>query len=90
MVRKVPLRTCVGCRQTKGKNSLIRLVRGADDHVTVDRSQKKSGRGAYLCPELACFREAVRRRAFEPALKTKLLTEDLDRIEDFFLKSLQR
>ena len=48
-----PLRTCVACRQTKPKRELLRIVRTPDQHVLIDATGKKSGRGAYLCDNLS-------------------------------------
>jgi predicted RNA-binding protein YlxR (DUF448 family) len=47
---------------------LIRITRGADGRLVVGRSQR--GRGAWLCAgSPTCLAEAVRRRAFERALR---------------------
>ena len=40
--------------------------------MLVDSSGKANGRGAYLCPEAACWTLAERRRAVERALSVKL------------------
>jgi predicted RNA-binding protein YlxR (DUF448 family) len=64
-----PVRTCVACRQEAGKGSLLRLVRGAGGVVSIDRSGKAPGRGAYLHLETACLEVARRKGALERALK---------------------
>ncbi|MBP8819252.1 MAG: YlxR family protein, partial [Syntrophomonadaceae bacterium] len=46
--RKIPLRMCVGCREMKNKKELLRIVRTPEGSIEIDRSGKKSGRGAYV------------------------------------------
>ena len=58
-----PERTCIGCRRTRPRAELIRLVRGADGRGAVDPSASAPGRGAYVCRDAACVEQAVRRLA---------------------------
>src|SRR5258708_26583637 len=67
-----PTRTCVGCRTPKPKRELIRLVRQDQGEVVVDPSGKLNGRGAYLCPDDACWTLAERRHGLERALSVQL------------------
>ncbi len=54
-----PRRTCIGCRQVKPKAELLRLVRGGDGRVAVDRQRVAAGRGAYACPTVDCLDKAL-------------------------------
>ena len=54
-----PQRTCIGCRQTRPKAALLRLVRGADGRVQIDDSGRAEGRGAYVCPDPDCLGKAL-------------------------------
>lgn len=45
----------------KERGQLIRLVRGEDGTVLVDRRGRLPGRGAYLCPSEACLETALKR-----------------------------
>ena len=47
-------------------------MRTADGGVQVDATGKINGRGAYLCPDAACWTLAERRRAVERALSVSL------------------
>ena len=58
MPKKIPLRQCVGCREMKPKRELVRVVRSPEGAVSLDRSGKAPGRGAYVCPDPACLRKA--------------------------------
>lgn len=68
-VKKVPIRTCVGCRMEKPKKELVRIVRTPEGEVVYDASGKRSGRGAYICPNLECLALAKKSKALERALE---------------------
>lgn len=74
--KHVPQRTCVACRHTDAKRTLIRLVRDADARVHIDPTGKRNGRGAYLCNDPACWDQALRRHALERALRVSALHPD--------------
>ena len=60
--KKIPERKCIGCSEKKAKKDLIRIVRLPDDKgVEIDRTGKKSGRGAYICPSASCLKKAKKR-----------------------------
>ena len=65
----IPLRMCIACRQMKEKSELIRL-RKCGDTVEIDKSGKKSGRGAYICKNEECIKTAKKRRALSKHFKT--------------------
>lgn len=54
-VKKLPERQCLGCGEHRPKSELVRIVRAPDGSVSIDRTGKKPGRGAYLCPTAACL-----------------------------------
>lgn len=74
--KKIPRRMCVGCREMKDKRSLIRVVRRPEGSIEIDDTGKKSGRGAYICPNQACFAKAKKAKSLERALNIQL-DEDL-------------
>ena len=78
--RRVPQRTCVGCRTVQPKRQLVRLVRQADGSVMIDPSGKAAGRGAYLHDRATCWAQALRRRSLDQALKTDLTEADRARL----------
>lgn len=64
----LPIRTCVGCRQSAPKPGLVRLVwDAASATVVIDRRQVLPGRGCYVHP--GCGAQAVKRRAVGRALR---------------------
>ena len=48
--KKTPQRKCLGCNTVKDKKDLIRVVRSPEGDIRVDKTGKKPGRGAYVCP----------------------------------------
>ena len=81
--RRQPQRTCIACQESSSKRELVRLVRTPEGRIEVDESGKRSGRGAYLCRQRACWETALQRQAIGRALKTQLLPEDRERIEAY-------
>jgi len=87
-LKKIPMRMCVACRQMQPKGELLRIVRTEDGKAVVDRTGKRNGRGAYLCPKQSCLEKAVKSRALERALEIGLepavreaLSEEIARAE---------
>lgn len=72
MAKKVPVRLCLGCREPRAKNELLRIVRTAEGEITLDGRGKLSGRGAYICPSRACFEKARKSRALERSLEVSI------------------
>ncbi len=79
-VRKVPMRTCIGCRQSKNKKELIRVVRNKEGNVFVDLTGKMNGRGAYICADSNCLEKAIKSKSLEKTLKIPKL--EIDVIEE--------
>lgn len=71
-VKKIPQRQCVGCRTMKDKKSLLRVVKTPEGDILLDATGKKSGRGAYVCPDSECLKKARKSRALERALETAI------------------
>jgi uncharacterized protein len=83
--KHVPLRTCVGCRLTLPKRSLIRVVRRPDG-VFIDPTGKVAGRGAYLHNVRSCWERGLK-GALANALKSEITAVDRNRLT-IFMESL--
>lgn len=70
--KRVPLRTCVACRQKRPQRDLLRVVRTPEGTLEVDEKGKAPGRGAYLCPTPACLAAGLQRSRLEQALQGSL------------------
>ena len=60
--KKVPLRQCIGCGEMKNKKEMVRILKTESGEITLDATGRKNGRGAHLCPNMECFRKAVKGR----------------------------
>ena len=67
--KHVPIRTCIATGEKKSKNELMRFVLTKDGNVVVDPKDRIKGRGANLTMTLDAFDMAIKKRAFERALK---------------------
>lgn len=72
--KRIPQRTCVGCRLVQPKRSLIRIV-ASPQGVIVDPSGKAAGRGAYLHNSRACWKKGLNGKLAQ-ALKVELTEEE--------------
>lgn len=72
MAKQIPVRQCIGCREMKPKTELVRVIRTPENEVCLDRTGKKNGRGAYLCPNKDCFNKAVKTKGIERSLKLEI------------------
>ncbi|MBQ8868298.1 MAG: YlxR family protein [Oscillospiraceae bacterium] len=80
-VKKVPMRSCCGCREKRPKRELIRVVRSPEGEVSFDITGRKAGRGVYLCNDKACLLKAIKSRALARALECEIPEEVYERLE---------
>lgn len=79
-IKTVPERQCVGCRTKRPKSELIRIVRTSDTaSIELDRTGKKSGRGAYICPCGECLKKAAKK--LPAALGCRIPDEIIQKLE---------
>ena len=79
--RKQPERRCIGCGEHFMKKELIRIVRQPNGEIALDLTGKLSGRGAYVCPRLACLQKARKAKRAENALACAIPEEVYDQME---------
>ncbi len=77
-VKKIPLRKCIGCEAMKPKKELIRIVRTPEGAIELDKTGKKAGRGAYVCPDKECITKAYKGHRLEKAFD-KQISDDVHR-----------
>ncbi|MGI6752329.1 MAG: RNase P modulator RnpM [Anaerovoracaceae bacterium] len=74
--KKIPMRRCVGCNESRPKKELIRIS-SYEGNVGIDPTGKAPGRGIYLCPNPQCFQLARNRRAIGRSLNADISEERL-------------
>ena len=80
--KKMPERRCVGCGEHMPKNTLIRVLRTPEGEIVLDLTGKRSGRGAYICKSLACYKRAVKSKKLESSLECSIPEEVYSRMEE--------
>ena len=73
-----PLRTCIGCGSEKETKELIRIVRTPEGEYHIDTGGKRNGRGAYICPDPACFEKALRQKALGRSFREPVSAETVE------------
>ena len=81
--KHVPQRTCIGCRQTKAKREMIRLVRTPDGQLVIDEAEKRNGRGAYLCRQKMCWERALKGEQIGRALRMDIGAQQIAYLRGF-------
>lgn len=66
---KIKIRTCLGCRESKGKEELVRLVTSPGGFVVIDYKGTLPGRGVYICPKESCIRDAFSKKQISRVFK---------------------
>ena len=72
ILKKLPQRTCIGCNTQKDKKDLIRIVKNKDGVISLDKTGKAQGRGAYLCDNTECLEKAIKSRKLEKNFEMKI------------------
>ena len=82
MDKKIPMRQCVGCRESRDKRDLIRVVRTPEGDIQLDFKGKMYGRGAYLCKNPDCLTKAGKNKGLERALKLNVPDEIIESLKE--------
>ncbi len=59
-MKRQPQRTCMGCNEKKDKKDLIRIVKNKENEITIDKTGKLDGRGAYICDDIQCLEKLIK------------------------------
>ena len=84
--KKIPLRMCIGCREMKPKSELYRVVKTPTGEIVIDKTNKLSGRGAYICKDADCLKKAEKINAlahtFSMAVEKQIYSQLAKECED--------
>lgn len=75
-MKSIPQRTCMGCNTKKDKKDLIRIVKNNKNEITIDKTGKQEGRGAYICNSVQCLEKVIKSKRLERSLDVKI-SEDI-------------
>ncbi|MBQ2916669.1 MAG: YlxR family protein [Clostridia bacterium] len=71
-MKKIVQRMCMGCNTKKEKKELIRIVMNKEGEISVDKTGKLSGRGAYICDDINCLEKIIKTKRLERIFETKI------------------
>lgn len=74
-MKNLPQRTCIGCNEKKNKKDLIRVVKNKEGEISIDRTGKANGRGAYICDCIDCLEKAIKSKKLEKSFEMKIDNE---------------
>lgn len=71
-MKSIPQRTCIGCNIKKDKKDFIRIVKDNQNNISIDRTGKANGRGAYICDNIECLEKAIKNKKIEKSFKMNI------------------
>lgn len=71
-MKNIPQRTCIGCNEKKDKKDFIRIVKDNENNISIDRTGKANGRGAYICDNIECLEKAIKNKKIEKSFKMSI------------------
>ena len=82
MPRKIPMRKCVATNERFPKKELLRVVRTPEGELTIDRTGRTNGHGAYLKKDINAVNLARKKGSLESALEMTIPEEFWQEIEE--------
>ncbi len=79
-MKKIPQRTCIGCNEKKDKKDLIRIVKNKDGEISIDKTGRANGRGAYICDCIDCLEKAIKSKKLEKSFEMKIEDEIFEKL----------
>ena len=89
MNKKIPMRQCIGCGEMFPKKELVRVVKtktgeenGQESYtVSLDKTGKAAGRGAYICKKAGCLEIAVKAKRLQRAFECQIPEEVFEKMK---------
>lgn len=74
-MKRQPQRTCMGCNEKKDKKDFIRIVKNKQNQISIDKTSKLEGRGAYICDDIKCLEKVIKSKRLEKVFDMKISEE---------------
>lgn len=81
-MKNIPQRTCIGCNIKKDKSNFIRIVKDNQNNISIDRTGKANGRGAYICDNIECLEKAIKNKKIEKSFKMQIEESVYENLRD--------
>ena len=79
-VKKIPMRTCVVCKERFPKNELLRIVKTPEGEIKADITGKLNGHGAYIKKDEETLNMAIKMKVLEQHLECQISDNVYDEI----------
>lgn len=83
MIKKIPMRTCIACKECKPKKELIRIVK-TDEGFKFDKTGKLNGRGAYICNDSKCRELLFKNKLLNKTSKCNVSSDEYNSLKDSY------
>lgn len=83
MIKKIPMRTCIACKECKPKKELIRIVK-TDEGFKFDKTGKLNGRGAYICNDSQCRELLFKNKLLNKTFKCNVSSDEYNSLKDSY------
>ena len=81
-MKSIPQRTCIGCNVKNDKMNFIRIVKDNQNNISIDRTGKANGRGAYICDSIDCLEKAIKNKKIEKSFKMSIDNEIYEKLRN--------
>ena len=85
-MKNIPQRTCIGCNEKKDKKDFIRIVKDNQNNISIDKTGKANGRGAYICDSIECLEKAIKNKRIEKSFKMAIDEEVYKKLRELINK----
>ena len=75
----------MGCNEKKDKKDLIRIVKNKNNEISIDRTGKQDGRGAYICDDIKCLEKVIKSKRLEKVFDYKISDEIYENLRGVIL-----
>ena len=72
---KTTTKNMYGCNAKKDKKDLIRIVKNKSGQITIDKTGKLEGRGAYICDNKDCLEKIIKSKRLERVFDMQISNE---------------
>ena len=63
------------------KRLMYRVIKTQDGELLLDKTGRKNGRGAYVCPNTECLQQAIRSKGLERSFKMQIPRKVYDALQ---------
>ena len=87
-LKNIPQRTCIWCNEKKDKKDFIRIVKDNQNNISIDKTGKANGRGAYICDNIDCLEKAIKSKKIEKSFKMQIDNEVYENLRELINKKV--